>query len=154
MIHYRRGNIFMSGASVLLIPVNVVGVAGAGLARAAAERWPAWYRDYAGHCRTTSFRAGDWIVHPPEVADRPRLVSFATKAHWRDPSRIEWIAQGLPTLAEVMTQMRPASIAIPALGCGHGGLSWDDVRPLIRAAAQRMSEVGVDVMIYEPEARQ
>lgn len=152
-MNLRAGDIFASGADVLVIPVNTVAVAGAGLALEAKQRWPRWHRDYWGHCKTTSFRAGDWIVHPPEVADRPRLVSFATKAHWSNPSRIQWIEQGLPTLAEVMTQIRPGSIAIPALGCGRGGLAWVDVRPLIEAAAERMEAVGITVLVYEPEKR-
>lgn len=147
----RKGDILASGADVIVIPVNTVGVAGTGLALAAKQHWPRWFRDYAGHCRTTSFRAGDWIVHPPEVADHPRLVSFATKAHWWNPSRIEWLAQGLPDLADVMTQSRPGSVAIPALGCGRGGLAWADVLPIIQAAGARMEAVGITVLVYEPE---
>jgi hypothetical protein len=31
-------------------------------------------------------------------------------------------------------------VAIPALGCGNGGLDWAHVRPLIEAAVERMPQ--------------
>ncbi|MFG0294558.1 MAG: Appr-1-p processing protein, partial [Maioricimonas sp. JB045] len=40
------------------------------------------------------------------------------------------------------------SIAIPPLGCGLGGLKWNDVRPLIEDAFAESPEVRV--LVYEP----
>jgi len=40
------------------------------------------------------------------------------------------------------------SIAVPPLGCGHGGLDWKDVRPRIETALADLDEV--DVRLYEP----
>jgi len=40
------------------------------------------------------------------------------------------------------------SIAIPPLGCGLGGLRWDDVRPLIERAFRGIP--GLRVYLYEP----
>jgi hypothetical protein len=40
-------------------------------------------------------------------------------------------------------------LAIPALGCGNGGLAWSDVRPLIERACRRMDDVRC--VIYPPE---
>lgn len=146
----RTGNILDSGAAVIVIPVNTFGIAGAGLALAAKRRFPAWFRDYAGYCDAHRLTPGDALLHPAEVTINPRLVSLATKDHWRTPSRIEWVHRGLVSLAGLMEQLRPASVAVPALGCGRGGLSWSDVRPLIVAAAVRMEDVGVQVQVYPP----
>ena len=150
MIEYRKGNILKSGAAAIVVPVNCVDVAGKGLALAAKKTWPRWYRDYAGYCRAHALCPGDVLLHQPEVADRPRLVSFASKDHWRNPTNIEWVMRGLGTLAEMMQQVQPSSIALSAVGCGNGLLSWSDVCPLIHAAAERMSAAGVDVFVYEP----
>jgi O-acetyl-ADP-ribose deacetylase (regulator of RNase III) len=40
------------------------------------------------------------------------------------------------------------SIAIPPLGCGLGGLNWEEVRPLIIEAFQSLPEVSV--LLFEP----
>ena len=42
------------------------------------------------------------------------------------------------------------SIAIPPLGCGNGGLNWQDVRPLIIEVFADLP--AVDVMLYPPAA--
>lgn len=147
-----QGNILDSGAAVIVIPVNVVGVAGAGLALAAKQRFPAWFRDYDGHCECRALRPGDALLHPSDVANAPRIVSLATKGDWRRPSRPEWVHSGLISLVGLMEQLRPASVAIPAVGCGKGGLWWPDVRPLIVAAAARMEAAGVRVLVFPPGA--
>ncbi|WP_425359321.1 macro domain-containing protein, partial [Escherichia coli] len=59
------------------------------------------------------------------------VISLATKDHWRDPSRLEWIKTGLETLTRVVHEKQISSIAIPPLGCGNGGLKWATVRPMI-----------------------
>lgn len=40
------------------------------------------------------------------------------------------------------------SIAIPPLGCGNGGLDWNDVRPLIIQAFENLPEI--KIIIFEP----
>ncbi len=147
-----QGNILDSGAAVIVIPVNVVGIAGAGLALAARQRWPKWFLAYRAVCRERTMRPGDALLHPSDVADDPRIVSLATKGDWRQQSTFAWVAQGINTLAGLMLQLQPFSVAIPAVGCGLGGLRYEDVRPLIVAAAERMEAAGVQVMVFPPGA--
>lgn len=40
------------------------------------------------------------------------------------------------------------SIAVPALGCGAGGLDWYVVRPVMEDALAELADV--DVVVYEP----
>jgi O-acetyl-ADP-ribose deacetylase (regulator of RNase III) len=149
-IRYSTGDIFASGADAIVIPTNAVGTQGAGLAKQAAQRWPSWSREYRRVCKSALgvVPGGVW---PYRVVAR-WLLAFATKDHWRNPSQIEWIEHGLMMLDYVVTNdldPAPKSIAIPALGCGYGGLAWEDVRPLIERAAERMP--GVDVLVYPPQ---
>ena len=44
-------------------------------------------------------------------------------------------------LVRVVAERQITSIAIPALGCGNGGLDWQVVRPLIEQACVRMPQV-------------
>jgi len=83
--------------------------------------------------------------------DGPRwIIHFPTKRHWRHPSKLEWVREGLVDLRRVVTELGITSIAVPPLGCGNGGLEWRDVRGLIEEALGDLP--GVQVMVYEPTA--
>lgn len=149
MIDFVTGDIFASGADAIVIPVNAVGVPGKGLALAAARRWPEWAADYKAACRRGELRAG-WIhvTRGAVMADRPRhIIALATKDHWRAPSRIEWVESGLCKLRAWAFGHHVRTLAVPALGCGLGGLSWDEVWPIMKSIL-----VGAmcDVRVYGP----
>lgn len=76
------------------------------------------------------------------------IVNFPTKRHWRNPSKIEWIEEGLKDLKRAIRDKGIRSIALPALGAGNGGLDWADVR--LRIEAELGSTRDVDVLVYEP----
>lgn len=132
MIEHRRGNILDSEADLIVIPVNTVGVMGAGLAKAAARKWPHLERGYRNWCRRFRPSGGGLCVPFPE--ERPTACLLATKEHWRDPSRLGWVAVGLDRLADYVDWKDVPSIALPMLGCGLGGLRETDVLPMIEAA--------------------
>src|SRR6266508_624406 len=48
----------------------------------------------------------------------------------------------------VVRELGIHSIALPPLGCGHGGLDWRQIRPLIAEAMGALSDV--DVLVFEP----
>jgi O-acetyl-ADP-ribose deacetylase (regulator of RNase III) len=58
----------------------------------------------------------------------PQVWLFATKDHFKDPSRTEWIRSGLQRLRQLAEIRGVQWIGLPALGCGYGGLRWPDVR--------------------------
>ena len=55
---------------------------------------------------------------------------------------------GLNSLIEEIARRGIQSIAVPALGCGNGGLDWAEVFPLIREAFGRVP--AVRVLVYPP----
>jgi O-acetyl-ADP-ribose deacetylase (regulator of RNase III) len=77
------------------------------------------------------------------------IVNFPTKRHWRSKSRIEDIESGLHALADEIQRLGIRSIAVPALGCGNGGLDWQDVRPRIEAVLGVLPDV--EVLVYAPQ---
>ena len=158
-IHPHGSDIFASGAASLVDPVNCVGISGKGLALA-FKRWAPdaveWYERCA---RAGAVRIGETIpcltfapVDSGQYKRCPLIYFFPTKQHWRDGSRVEWIEAGIVSLEARVVANAPTqdSVAIPALGCGLGGLAWQDVKPLVMAAAERMSAAGVRVEVYEP----
>lgn len=59
------------------------------------------------------------------------IGEFYTKKHWRDPSYLRHISTGLIDLAHEYRSLGMESIAVPPVGCGLGGLDWDEVKPLV-----------------------
>lgn len=142
------GDIFESSAQSLVVPVNVVGVAGKGLAKAFADRFPTWLKAYKHACETRVFERHGFHVH--SLSDGRRIVSLPTKRHWRFPSKIEWIDEGLRRLAEEAETYGITSLAIPAIGCGEGRLRWEDVRVLIH---RYLGVIELPVAVYLPQPR-
>jgi len=137
------GDIFASVADVLVCPVNCVpGVMGAGLALAFAKRFP----DIKALHRLVT-RQG--LLAPGLVYMAGSIALFPTKRHWQDASSIADIQAGLASIAAELPakQWAARSIAIPALGCGLGGLRWADVRPLI---VEALAALPLRVMLYPP----
>lgn len=140
-VRFTRGDLFASGADILVNPVNCVGVQGAGLARQFRERFPALDAEYRQACAD-----GILMLGTPVLSSDGRVLWFPTKHHWRDRSQESDIDRGLQAFVAQWGE-DPRSWAFPALGCGLGGLDWADVRPLIE---RRLAEVVWDVVIYEP----
>lgn len=148
MIEPRSGDLFGADAEALVNPVNCVGVMGRGLALAFRERFPGNFAAYAAACRRSLVVPGEMFVFDTGQ-ERPRLlVNFPTKRHWRDASRMEDLVRGLESLAELVRERELRSIALPALGCGLGGLDWSEVRPRIEEAFAPLE--GVRVLLHEP----
>lgn len=150
-------NILATTCEAIVIPTNCHGKNGAGLAKAAAARFHGWAKDHKADCDRFSPKPGSVLLFgegTPRASWAPvvYVLALATKDHWRDPSRIEWVEAGLAELWRTMYTTKIQSIAIPALGCGThtGQLAWDDVRPLIVTAAERMAKRGVRVEVYPP----
>lgn len=150
MISLKRGDMFGGHYEALVDPVNCIGVHGKGLALAFKRRWPAAVKRFSALCRRGEVVTGTVYNEFVSATSNPQFILFfPTKEHWRAPSEIEWIRDGLEDLIRVVRELKVESLAIPALGCGNGGLDWDVVRPLIEDAARRMQCVR-RLDIYEP----
>ena len=151
MVDYTKGNLLDAPVEALVNTVNEVGVMGKGIALMFKERFPAASETYITASKAGQVRVGRVFVTPSEELFPKWIIHFPTKKHWRHPSKIEWIQEGLRDLGRVVRELGIRSIAIPPLGCGNGGLSWLDVRPLIEEEFSVIS--GVDVTIFEPTAK-
>lgn len=140
-----HGDILLSERQALVNTVNCVGVMGAGLAFQFKQAYPEMYRAYRLECRAGLVETGD--VRPHNTPDGKTVINFPTKRHWRHPSKMEYIERGLESLRGLVVRNEIASLALPPLGCGLGGLDWDRVRPLI---VEQLELPGLEVDIYEP----
>lgn len=148
MITFTQGNLLEARAEALVNTVNTVGVMGKGIALMFKERFAENFRRYAAACKAKEVRTGSVFVTEVGELDGPRwIVNFPTKQHWRAPSRMEWITEGLKDLRRFLVENKVKSIAIPPLGAGNGGLDWSEVRPQIEAA---LGDLDVEVLVFEP----
>lgn len=147
------GDLFASGASALVSPVNCVGVSGAGLAKVFARRFPAEERVFVSEARAGRVRPGTiLVVESIHTAPPNFLVYLPTKRHWRDKSRLPDVERSLVCLRGwALSTPGVDSIALPALGCGYGGLDFDRVRKVVARVLRSIGDV--DVSLYEPRVQ-
>jgi O-acetyl-ADP-ribose deacetylase (regulator of RNase III) len=151
MIRYTQGNLVEAQTEALVNTVNEVGVMGKGIALMVREAFPESARIYQQACERGEVRVGRVLVTQNKALFGPLwIIHFPTKRHWRHPSRLEWIREGLKDLARVIREHGIKSVALPPLGCGSGGLEWSQVRWEIEMALAAVQDV--DVIVYEPTA--
>jgi O-acetyl-ADP-ribose deacetylase (regulator of RNase III) len=149
MIRYTRGNLLNAPADALVNAVNETGVMGKGIALQFRDAFPESSREYQLAARNGQVHVGQMVVTPGQALLGPRwIIHFPTKKHWRDPSRLEWIREGLVDFVRVIHQAGIQSVALPALGCGNGGLKWADVRSEIEATLGSLQDV--EITVVEP----
>jgi len=149
MIEFKKGDLLASADSVLVNTVNSVGVMGKGIALQFKDEFPHNYAVYVDACRTGKLYPGKILV-VKDCSSRygeKTIVNFPTKMHWRNPSEYEYIEKGLIELRKYILTDHVASISIPPLGCGNGGLDWRRVKPMIIDA---LSDLQITIHVYEP----
>ncbi len=149
MITLTQGDILKSDAEALVNTVNCVGVMGRGIALQFRKAFPDNFKAYEAACKANQVQSGKMFVQDLNRLYNPRfIINFPTKRHWKGKSHIEDIESGLVDLIDLVQQKHIRSIAIPPLGCGLGGLNWEDVRPLIIDAFEAVPDV--TVLLFEP----
>lgn len=146
MLYIKKGNIFNTKMQCIVNPVNTDGVMGAGLALVFKKKFPDMYESYKKICQNNEL-----VVGKPQLfidkTNNTYILNFPTKKHWWEPSKIEYIEEGLSFFCSNLNLNKIRSIAFPALGCGKGNLSWSDVKKIM---IKHLKKLPIDVEIYEP----
>jgi len=150
MIQLTHGDILKASAEALVNTVNCVGIMGRGIALQFRKAFPECFKQYKALCDRKGLHPGTLQVCDLNRFENPRLViNFPTKRHWKGKSKLEDIEAGLKALVELVRARHIHSIAVPPLGCGLGGLDWEEVRPRIEQAFADLAEVRV--LVFEPK---
>jgi O-acetyl-ADP-ribose deacetylase (regulator of RNase III) len=124
MIKFQSGDILDSQCYALVNTVNTVGIMGKGIALQFKHEFPHNFTVYRNAFVKRELKIGQLLSvedNSPRLGER-LVINFPTKTHWRLPSEYSYVEQGLKCLAILITEKAITSIAIPALGCGNGGL--------------------------------
>ena len=136
---------------MVTITVNCEGVMGAGIALEGKLRWPAMYERYVERCLKNEIRPGVLNWWESDLTE-DRVLCFPTKASWKQPSQIDFIKKGLDTFIDEYADKGVTSIAMPHLGCSLGGLTWEEVRPLIVEKLDSLEGLEVELWEFDQQA--
>jgi O-acetyl-ADP-ribose deacetylase (regulator of RNase III) len=149
MLELAKGNLLEADAEALVNTVNTEGVMGKGIALQFAKKFPKMYQAYREACKAGEVEPGRMFVYEQTDMLNPRyIINFPTKRHWRSPSRMEDILDGVAALRREIKRLGIRSVAVPPLGCGNGGLDWRNVRPAIERGLSDLE--GVHVLLFPP----
>ncbi|MSP68518.1 MAG: Appr-1-p processing protein [Alphaproteobacteria bacterium] len=149
MIERGTGNLLQADVGALVNTVNTVGVMGKGIALQFRQAFPANFDAYRRACERGEVVPGRLFAFETGRLDNPKFIlNFPTKRHWKTKSRVEDIEAGLADLVRVLRDRTVASVAVPPLGCGNGGLEWRTVKPLIERYLGAVE--GTRVILFEP----
>lgn len=140
----KIGNIFESKCTTIVNTINCVGVMGKGIALEFKKKYPDMFMEYVLKCDRGEVKPGIPYFYQKENIS---VLNFPTKDHWRSPSRLSYVIDGLDWFIKNYEKYNIQSIAFPPLGCGNGGLSWSIVGPVMY---QKLHDLPIDIEIYAP----
>lgn len=147
-VEFVKGDLFDAKVEALVNPVNTRGVMGKGVALEFKKRFPSNYYRYVEACKNNELSPGGLFVTRSEQDNPKWIVNVATKKHWKDKSDMNWIIFGLVHIKYFVLEENIETIAMPALGVGNGGLSWQDVKKQMIKSLPQLEDT--EVFIYEP----
>jgi O-acetyl-ADP-ribose deacetylase (regulator of RNase III) len=148
MIKKVTGDILLSKAQLLAHGVAPNDHFDSGLALALRERWPMMYKDFRHWSHQNNPSPGSlWSWGGPGV----RIVSLLTQEGAHDKgakpgkATLPNVNHCLRALRKLVTDEKIASLALPRLATGVGGLDWSEVEPLI---AKHLGDLPIPVLVY------
>jgi O-acetyl-ADP-ribose deacetylase (regulator of RNase III) len=149
-VQLKSGDLLKETTDAIVNTVNCVGVMGKGIALQFKHRWPSNFKEYEAASKRKEIKPGRMFIYDLGEWEKPRyIINFPTKVHWRGDSKLEYVEDGLRDLVKQVKRLGIKSISLPPLGCGNGGLDWDDVRESIFATFEDHPEI--DVHLFEPK---
>ena len=79
-------------------------------------------------------------------------MNFPTKKHWKDPSKKQYLHEGLKKFTQTYKSRGIESIAFPVLGSDKGGIPQDESLDIMEQYLSRI-DLDIEIYIYDPEAR-
>jgi O-acetyl-ADP-ribose deacetylase (regulator of RNase III) len=150
MVTEKNGDMFAETFDVMTNPVNCKGVMGAGLAKRFGQFYPAMLEWYGKLCAEDAIKPGDmrcWRVDSKLV-----IYNVATKDHWKDQSQYQWVKIGLLNIRQALLKLTAAGlvykVAIPALGCGLGGLQYKVVAGMTH---DQLDDLNHTITLFTPQ---
>lgn len=149
MIHDVEGDILETKAAAIAHGVAANDPMNQGLAAALHERYPAMHKDFHHWCRQQHPKPGSaWVW---SGAGGVRVINLITQDGGYEhgskpqPATVSAVNHALRALRKLIAKERIASVALPRLGTGVGGLDWSTVRPMIET---HLGDAEAEIYLY------
>lgn len=145
----QKGYLLNEPVDALVNAVNCVGVMGKGIALQFKKKFPNNFKAYQEACGKNEIKIGKVFFTENRDLFQPKyIINFPTKIHWNEQSRLEYIEKGMDDLIEKIKNLKIKSIALPALGCGNGGLEWKNIKEIMIRKLEKINDI--KVILFEP----
>lgn len=149
MIHEVEGDILLTKAGAIAHGIAANDPMTQGLALSLHKRFPAMHKDFHHWCHQAHPKPGEaWMWGG---TDGVRIVNLITQEGGYEsgtkPGKATEasVNHALRALKKIIEKENFASIALPRLATGVGGLDWDHVKPLIE---NQLGDLEIPVYVY------
>ena len=145
MVHYiQEGNIFkIPQVRNYAHGCNCSGAMGKGIALQFKAKFPEMFEQYKALCKDNKYNVGDVFQYQYKDGF---VYNLGTQKTWWEKAELEYIEESLHRMLEMAEDDGVTEIAMPAIGAGLGGRSWDDIKPLISKVASNHPTVDLYVV--------
>jgi len=145
IVYEGEGSLFDTRLQTITAPVNTVGTMGNGLALAMKKRVRGLFDFYKDLCDRGELKVGEPRLYKIPNS-RHQVLLFPTKQDWKNPSKPEYVLDGLDYLVNHYKEMGITELGLPPLGCGYGGLDY--IKFLRPALYEKLADIDLPVSIY------
>src|SRR5262245_33957754 len=150
MIHEIEADILSTTAAAIAHGAAANDPMNQGLAAALHQRYPAMHKDFHHWCRKQHPKLGSaWVW---SGAGGVRVINLITQdggyEHGSKPQQatLSSVNHALRALRKLIVKEHLASVALPRLATGIGGLDWAQVRPLIE---NQLGDLAAEIYLYD-----
>lgn len=140
-----KGNLFSTSCPVIGHGCNCKGVWGAGIAKTFALEYPNSYKFYRYVCNSVVGTEKVLVGSSKLFNENDKYVAcIFTQIEPGPNAKLEYIESALNDLKHKMKSLGLYEVSIPKIGCGIGGLKWEEVKRIVEKVF-RGSEITVFV---------
>lgn len=142
----ETGDLFAHPSEALAHGVNCRGVAGAGVAAAMKQRHPSAIYQYEVIARRGDLQPGGAMICPGGLGERT-IIHCASQNQPGPDATESWLRSSLTQGLDLARKQGIASVALPLIGGGIGGLDPAVAEQIIREVAE-VSPVAVTLVLF------
>ena len=144
----HKGSLFSSSCELLCHGVNCKGIMGAGIAAQIKIRCPGVYKSYKQRCFASPRPEPGEIQICLDDTTKKFIGNLFTQKELGACARVEYIETCIDEIIKAnegtdCPGLYLESIAFPRIGCGIGGLQWEDVKPVLNKLTRYFKKVEV-----------